>query len=283
MRYIYCFIIILLVGTGCRQGDTKRSDLFVVSILPLKYLADNITGGNIEVKVLVPPGASPETYEPTPSQMAEIQKCSAVFTIGLIDFEHSLTRGISQHAKGRIFPTYEGVELLHGSCGHASHNHDHGVDPHIWTSPRELGIMADNMYKAIALLYPDSTHYKSNYEQLAQKLSDLDLQISQTLKASDVKTILIYHPALTYYCQQYGIEQIAIENDGKEPSAAGIKRIIERAEKDHISKVLYQSQFSRGTVEIVAKDINGQAIEIDPLREDVIANLLHITDIIAEQ
>ena len=143
--------------------------------------------------------------------------------------------------------------------------------------------MADNSYRTIHELYPDSTGYTVNYQRLADKLQVLDDSVAERLKQSGVPYFMIYHPALTYYARAYGIEQVAIEQDGKEPSAKRLVRLIEQARRDSIRVVFYQSQFPASAVEVIAEDIGAQSVRIDPLAEDVVGNISYITDLITAE
>ncbi|GHV01250.1 hypothetical protein FACS1894159_08740 [Bacteroidia bacterium] len=143
--------------------------------------------------------------------------------------------------------------------------------------------MATNLYRAIALLYPDSTKYQANYEQLTVRLNQLDTLIYSKLSASNVRMFIIHHPALTYYARHYGLTQIAIEHDGKEPSVAKLKELIATAKEEKIKKVFYQRQFSAATVRSIAEEIGASVVEIDPLKEDAVENLLYITHQITEK
>ena len=143
--------------------------------------------------------------------------------------------------------------------------------------------MAANAYEAIHAAYPDSTKYTLNYGKLQAALQQLDRQVGSRLKAAGTHYFLIYHPALTYYARDYGIRQVAIENEGKEPSARELTRIIKQARADGITRILYQSQFPASAVEVIARDIDAEYAEVDPLREDVIANIEEITGIITRR
>ncbi|MEG1645644.1 MAG: zinc ABC transporter substrate-binding protein, partial [Alistipes sp.] len=158
--------------------------------------------------------------------------------------------------------------------------HTCGVDPHIWTSPRELQIMAANAYRAIAAAYPDSVKYTHNFEQLQLRLQELDRKTSEQIAHSGVSCFLIYHPALTYYARAYGLQQIAIENEGKEPTAKRLSEMIGIAKEQNINRIFYQSQFPASSVEVIAHDIHGEAIAIDPLAASVLENIAHITHLI---
>ena len=283
MRKIYIALLIAIVCGGCTSRRQADGESLYVSILPLRSLVQGIVGDDFDIEVLVPPGASPETFEPTPRQFVGLNKARMVFNVGLIDFETTLLAKVEDQAK--VVNLSRGIELIAGTCSHGSHGHTHthGIDPHVWTSPRALQKMAENAYEAIRKAYPDSVKYETNYRLLQQELKALDERTAARIAASDVEYFIIYHPALTYYARDYGLRQIAIEADGKEPSAKQLTQIIRQAREDGVRRILYQSQFPASAVEVIARDIDAQYVEVDPLREDVIANIEEITGIITQR
>ena len=283
MRKIYIALLIAILCGGCTSRRPADGEPLYVSILPLRSLVQGIVGDDFDVEVLVPPGASPETFEPTPRQFVGLNKARMVFNVGLIDFETTLLAKIEDQAK--VVNLSRGIELIAGTCSHGSHGHTHthGIDPHVWTSPRALQKMAENAYEAIRKAYPDSVKYETNYRLLQQELKALDERTAARIAACGVEYFIIYHPALTYYARDYGLRQIAIEADGKEPSAKQLTQLIRQAREDGVRRILYQSQFPASAVEVIARDIDAEYAEVDPLREDVIANIEEITGIITRR
>ncbi|WP_288779962.1 zinc ABC transporter substrate-binding protein [uncultured Alistipes sp.] len=283
MRKIYIALLIAILCGGCTSRRPADGEPLYVSILPLRSLVQGIVGDDFDIEVLVPPGASPETFEPTPRQFVGLNKARMVFNVGLIDFETTLLAKVEDQAK--VVDLSRGIELIAGTCSHGSHGHTHthGIDPHVWTSPRALQKMAENAYEAIREAYPDSVKYETNYRLLQQELKALDERTAARIAASDVEYFIIYHPALTYYARDYGLRQIAIEADGKEPSAKQLTQLIRQAREDGVRRILYQSQFPASAVEVIARDIDAEYAEVDPLREDVIANIEEITGIITRR
>lgn len=299
-----CVAVTALLLAACGNEKVSSQADFVVTIQPLKYIVEQITGDDFRVEVLVPAGASPESFEPTPKQIIELNEAKMIFSTGLITFENSLTQRIENQKL--ITNLSHGIELIEGSCSHnhtdnhadkhatehhceevncdhahhAHHAHSHGIDPHIWTSPRELKAMARNAYEAIIAEWPDSTKYTDAYNDFIHRLNELDIKCKKLCEASSAKAFVIYHPALTYFSRAYGIEQIAIESDGKEPSAKHIAHIIEEAGAKGVKCLLYQTQYPRSTVEIIAKDMDIECQEFNPLEEDVIRNITNITNYI---
>lgn len=270
----------ILAGCRDRRPAAADRDTIFVSILPLRSLVGAIVGDDFDIEVLVPPGMNPESFEPTPRQMVALDRAHLVFEVGWIDFEQNLLSKFD--GRGKIVALHQGISPIAGSCSHRHDGqmHRHGIDPHIWTSPRELRIMAENAYRSIRERYPDSVRYGENYRRLDQRLLRLDESVARRLREEGPSYFMIYHPALTYYAQAYGIEQVAIEQDGKEPSARRLAQLIDRARKDGVRSIFYQSQFPASSVEAIAEDIGAEGVRIDPLAEDAIGNIERITDLI---
>jgi zinc transport system substrate-binding protein len=141
--------------------------------------------------------------------------------------------------------------------------------------------MAATAYGRIHELHPDSTLYSANYARLAENLARLDTLVSGRLAASPIRSFMIFHPGLTYFARDYGLRQIALESDGKEPSTRQLAEIIEEARTENITTIFYQREFPRRIVEVAAAEIGAEAVEIDILGYDVVGNILKITDLIA--
>ena len=278
-----CIAAAAAVLTACGGGRTTESErTMFVTIAPLTEIVGRITGGDFNIEVLVPAGASPETFEPTPRQFIALNSAKAVFSVGLLDFENALTSRIDDASK--VVCLSRGIEPVAGSCAHEHHGHRHvhGIDPHVWTSPRQLMTMAAEAYEAIRMMYPDSVKYETNYAAYAEELRRLDAECAEACAQSRHRCFVIFHPALTYYARDYGIEQISIEHEGKEPTARRLGEIIERARLNGVKRVFYQSQFPRSAVETVAADIGAECVELDPLAAEVTDNIRRITRLITE-
>ena len=271
------YIIYILLATlllSCNGTPTQPEADIIVSIEPLKYIVEEITEGDFRVDVLVPQGTSPETFDPAPRQIMALDKAQMVFAVGLIDFEQALLKRVGKN----ITNLSDGVELMAGACSHAHEgHHHHGIDPHIWTSPRALQQMAATMYATIHAAYPDSVRYTANYERLQAQLIALDQRTEEQIAESGIRSFVVYHPALTYYARDYGLTQEAIEQEGKEPSARQLAALIRKARSEGVRTILYQRQFPRSSVETLAADIDAQAIEFDPLAEDIVSQIDSIT------
>ena len=278
MQKIATFIICALLIVGCTtKSDSDKKTIFV-TITPMQSIIEEITAGDFDIEVIVPKGASPETFEPTPKQVTSFSDAELIFSTGLIDFEKSLVQRISGDAE--VVNLSNGIELIAGSCSHGNHQHKHGVDPHIWTSPRALRTMVTNAHKAIMAHYPDSVKYTEATGRLLERIDALDTYCATRIKAEGVEAMMIYHPAYTYYARDYGIEQIAIEHDGKEPSLRQTTALIEKAKEHGVKAILRQPQYSEDKVRAIANDAGAEIITTDPLAEDILGEIERVTEII---
>ena len=256
--------------------------MIFVSIAPIKPIVEAIVGDDFKVEVLVPMGASPESFEPTPKQFIALNSAKLVFGTGLLDFEQQLLKRV--HNQSKVIDLSRGITTISGSCSHTHHGKHchHGVDPHIWCSPKSLKVMASNVHSAIVAAMPDSVQYTSAYNALNERIAQLDNDVAELTKSATLPYFIIYHPALTYLARDYGLEQVAIENDGKEASAKRIAQIISQARADGIKSVFYQSEFPESSVKVICDDIGANAVEINPLAENIFANIREIARLITE-
>lgn len=275
MKNILLLIWVLLLATSCKTGsDTVDRPVISVSILPQKYFIEQLAGDLVEVNVMIPPGASPATYEPTVSQLGRLNRSKLYLRIGYVGFEKSwMDRISSVNPDMKIVDLSVGVDVILEDSEEVDgteddhHGHSHyGVDPHIWMSAVNARIIAHNIYNELVLLFPDQK------ESLQQRLSHFSLSLDtlhqaiiNELEGVENRKFMIYHPALTYYARDYGLEQFSLEIEGKTPSPAHMKRMIDLAAQHQISKILIQNQFDRKNAEVLAKETGSQVIPFDPL------------------
>ena len=280
--YLFIYIALAMMLYSCKNIEKKSYDNTIfVSIAPLKPIVEAIVGDDFSVEVLVPAGASPETFEPTPKQFIALNESVMVLSTGLLDFEKSILQRV--HDQSKVINLSQGIATIAGSCSHTHHGKHchHGVDPHIWCSPKCIDIMAKNMYNALVAMVPDKD-YSTAYSTLNEQIKELDCVVAKLCNNSSLPYFIIYHPALTYLARDYNLEQVAIEHEGKEPSAKHLATIIERARRDGMKRVFYQSEFPESSVAIVAEDIGAETVEINPLDENIFENIVTIATLITE-
>lgn len=253
-----------------------------VSIVPQKYFVQQIGKDLVDVKIMVKPGASPATYEPKPRQMAELSQAKLYFSIG-VPFENAWLAKISAaNPDMKVIHTDHGIEKIamaahhhHGEEHHGEEHHDHaGLDPHIWTSPALVKIQAKTILKELQAADPSHKKvYEANYNAFAAEIDVLDQELKQTLSGKKGLQFMVFHPSWGYFARSYGLKQVPIEIEGKDPKPAQLKELIEHTKEEGIKVIFVQPQFSTKSAKAIAKEIGGQVAFANPLAEDWMANL----------
>lgn len=273
--------IISLLLVACGQSSKPKDEVIYVSIAPLRYVVEQIASPGTRVEVLVPETTSPESYEPTVQQIKALADARLYISTGLIDFEQALAGKIGDIAPNTvILDLSEGVETVAGHCGHGHDDHHHGVDPHIWLSPRIVKQMGGSIATQLQQLHPDSAQvFQQRTEQFAAQIDSLDNHIRQALGGTQRNSFAIGHTSLTYFANDYGLRQIAIENEGKEPSVKTMKQLVDSLQRLGVKGVLYQRQTSDAAAQTIARELpGGHAIEFDPLAPDWLSNMYRLAD-----
>ncbi|MDR1381006.1 MAG: zinc ABC transporter substrate-binding protein [Tannerella sp.] len=244
---------------GRKDGEIKE---IAVTIEPLRYFAGKIAGDRYAFFSIVPAGQSPETYDPSPREMVRAGKCEAYFHIGRLGFEQKLVASIRENnAETKVFDLSEGLDFYED----ADHGHA-GCDPHIWTSFRGARVMSANILKAFSVLDGKNyDYYRSNYQRLTGELDSLEHGVRARLKELSCRSFVIYHPALTYFADELGLKQYSIENEGKEPSPAFLKKLIEETKGGKVKVVFVQMEFDSRHAEQIAREIGAVTVVINPL------------------
>jgi len=247
-----------------------------VSIAPQKYFVEQIMGEGGEITVLVPNGSSPATYAPKPSQLKALNKASLYFSIGVAFEKNWLPRFASINKKLKVIDTCKGITKRTMAHKHGDHHHE-GSDPHIWLSPKLVMIQAKTIKDALVTQAPSQKEkYEKNYKAFVTKLEALDEKIKAILSPLKQKSFIVFHPSFGYLSDDYGLTQIAIEKEGKEPSLRHIKRVIDYAKEHKIKTVFVAPQFSQKAASQIAKQIGADVNTINPLSVDWETNLLDI-------
>lgn len=272
---------------GCKPkatADRPEGDqpLLTVSIEPLRYLVEAIAGPHYRVVTLVPGGSSPETYEPTPRQIVALTQSVAYFAVGDLGFERTWLPRLRQNAPEVTFVnTSEGIAPVPGQ--HHHHGGEVHGDPHVWTSPQHYAIMAAAVCQALSRLNPQQAPaFASNLQRLEQQLQHTHDSITGLLQHCSHRTFLIYHPALTCYASQYGLRQIPIEYEGKEPSAAQLAQLTRLCRDEHIRTILVQEGFDTRNAMLLAHDTDTRIASVNPLAYDWPQEMIRIAHLLAQ-
>ena len=323
------FLFMMMTGNAAAAGKVS----VFVSIVPEQYFLEKIGGDRVDVSVMVMPGASPATYEPSPRQMADLTKAKAYFAMD-VPFEATwLERIKSANPDMTVVKVDENIRKMpmarhshggdhdgdrdgdhdgpppppdHGQGGmpgpgpghgpmppdhdHAGgpghgpdsdHDHGHGIlDPHIWLSPRLVKIMAGNICRGLVEIDPaGEAEYEANLAAFEDELNSLDRSIAAALAPlpKDKRTFMVFHPSWGYFARDYALQQVPIEAEGKEPSAADLARIVSVGKEHHIPVVFVQPQFSERSAKVIASEMGAKVVPLDPLAADWAENMRRVT------
>lgn len=258
--------------------------LVIVSVAPYVSIVDELTGGKVKVNLIVPSGFSTHTYEPTPKQILHGANASVWFTIGEL-FEPKAIKALqSQNPKLQTVDLRQGLHLIDEEDSHCHHCHEHShLDPHIWMSPKMMQIETSRIAATLGELFPElDSEIRKNYATVMSKLEMLDNSIREILKNKKGKTIYVSHPAYGYFCNEYGLKQVSVEFEGKDPTPKQLFELINQAKSDQIHTIFTQKQYSTKAAQIVAKELNARIIPLDPYSPHYFDSMLQIAQNFAE-
>ncbi len=270
-----------------------------VSIAPQQYFLEKIGADLVDITVMLPPGASPHSYEPKPQQMVALASSGIYFAIGVPFEDVWLAKFSTINKKMLVVHTEAGIKrrsmmthakLTEGYEEHRSMTHAEtdqtdcaGNDPHVWLSPPLVMLQARNILTGLLTVDPGHKDiYESNYRNFILELVDLDQKIRDIMRKTEGnRKFMIFHPAWGYFADAYGLEQIPVEIEGKEPKAKNLEQLITFARKSDIRVLFVQPQFSSKTAQTIADEIGGRIVFADPLALDWQKNLLEVASEIA--
>jgi len=272
-----------------------------VSILPQKYFVQQISKDLVDVCVMVLPGASPAIYEPKPKQMATLSRADIYFSIG-VPFEKVWLRKITAvNPSMKIIHTDRGIHKIpmtpvhdHGNKEHHDQKRpyheeggnpgkagdhiegrngqneghpDHGaLDPHIWLSPPLVKKQASTIMETLIEVDPDNAReYQSNYDTFISEIDKLDMELKNIFADRQNLQFMVFHPSWGYFARTYGLIQVPVEIEGKDPKPAQLQTLIETARAQRIKVVFVQPQFSSRSARQIAREIGGQVVTADSL------------------
>jgi len=260
------FMIVSLTSISTSQPFTSQEAgkiIVAVTILPQAEFVEKIGGEKVQVTVMIPPGASPHTYEPTPRQLIEVSKAKIYFQVGSgVDFELAFMNKIVEvNRKMLVVNCSEGIRIM-------------DKDPHVWLSPRNAKKMVVNIYNALVQVDPENKdYYRKNLESYIKELDNLDRDIRKILGNVTNRRFMIYHPAWGYFARDYNLTQIPVEKEGKEPTIRGLMALIDQARRLNVKIIFVSPQFDEKKAEIIAESIHGKIVFLDPLAKDYVENL----------
>ena len=267
----------------CIQGKIvikESTPQVLVSVAPYAYFVEKIAGNTVDIQILIPQSANAHLYEPVPKEIEKMLSANVWMRLG-DPIEKKLVLTLKEKNPSlAIVELWKDIPLLgHSHCTHAEHEDE--KDFHIWLSPKLAKQQAEKIAHSLISLYPAHQKlYQKNLHLFLQELTDLDQKISALLKPLKGKVLLVSHPAFGYFCNDYGLVQIPVEFEGKEPRPKQISQILEQAANLEIKTVLTQAQYSNKGAELIAQKLHLPIFLVDPYSMDYSNNLLHLAEVL---
>jgi len=286
-------------GCGSQGGSGANGRLtVVVSVGPQAWLVEQIGGEAVEVVTLAGPGDSPVTYQPTDAQVSRIMTAAVYFRVG-VPFENgSWFEALDHSNKLSIVDTRQGLPLRDmaahahpGEADAAGHDHAHahgadsaaGKDPHVWLSPKRLKMQARTVADELSRIDPDNKGaYQKNLAALETRCDRTDAALRAALEPYRGRAFFVFHPAWGYFADDYGLRQMAVEIEGKEPSDQQLTDLQRQARASGARVIFVQPQIPGQAAHAIAETIGGRVERLDPLARDVLANLEKAADALAQ-
>lgn len=268
-RKLFCLLVIALIISCGRNVTYPGKKVITVSIAPFKYFVKEIAGDEYKVNIMVPAGADPHIYEPYPEQINKLRISVGYISNGYLGFEMTWLDRFYETNKTmkRLSLGDKIVPLISGH--HNEGDHVEGADPHYWVSPKCAMIMATSVKDFLCELNPSSRkNYEMNHERLLLKIEEVDKKAIELFSGVQQRSFMIYHPNLGYLARDYGLEEIPVEYEGKEPPPSRMKNLIDRARKDGLKTIFIQQEYDTKNAKAIAGEIGGEIKIIDPLSEE---------------
>jgi len=295
---VFVLFLITMLSPGCINQQPEYSDnghlTIVTTILPLSEFVTRVGGQYVTCQVMIPPGASPHTFEMTPRQMQIITDADLYVMVGSgIEFEEQwMERLQAINPDMKIINASAGLTFIPWTGNPDTHQgwDDDGVsptstdssdrhDPHVWLSLTNARDMVREISAGLCEVDPiHASYYANNRDLYFNQLQLLDQIIDETMANKSVSVILVTHPSFGYFCRDYGIRQLAIEEDGKEPTPGDLKNLVQTARANALTVIFAEPEYSDAGARAVAQETGAKVVMIDPLSEEYLKNMKLIAE-----
>ena len=281
-RILIICLFLFCAGCGKKPAPVQSKSLLLVSIAPYRFLVERIAGSDFEVKTVVPAAANPHAFEPTARQVQGISEGLVWFRIGE-PFEKKVLSILEKRSEGLVVQDLrEGVELIEDHLGCKGCSADH-LDRHIWLSPKLAEVQAALIEKTLSEKFPaKKEEFSKNLSLLRGELKALDVEIRAILGPVKKRTLLVSHPAFGYFCKEYGLEQLSVEQEGKEPRPRHLEEILQRAVVESMEVALAMPQYNNKGAQLIAERLHMSVRMIDPYSPDYINTMRRLAHLIAD-
>ncbi|OPY53353.1 MAG: high-affinity zinc transporter periplasmic component [Methanosaeta sp. PtaU1.Bin112] len=280
---LFILLMVAVAFSGCisqdessissQSGNASHKINVATTISPLEHFVRIVGGEKVSVTVVVPPGAEPHTFEPTPSLMMDLSKADLYIMNGA-GLEFWMDKLLGANKKLVVVDTSQGISLQAES--------EDEMDPHIWLSLRNAALQVQSICRGLSEVDPQNKdYYAKNRDDYMQKLKALDEELNRTFAGKKNKTFIVHHPAWTYFARDYELLQVPLMENEKEPGPKYLGEVIEMAKKDNITTIFVEPEFNPKSAEVIAGEMNAQIVVIDPLAADYLDNMINASREIA--
>lgn len=289
---VLALVLSICLLCGCISTDEPASSKetgkvnVVATTVPLGHFTKMVGEDRVTVAVLVPPGTNLHTFEPSPSKLVEVEDADLYVKNGA-GLEIWMERIIQANEDMLVVDSSSGVDLIETTDaddhGHGFDLGGHGVDekiltadPHIWLSPLNAMIIVENICEGLIEVDPENAEfYQKNRDDYLGKLAELDGELNSTFSQTDGKKFIVLHPSWSYFARDYDLVQVPILESEKEPGPRYLAEVVEVARQKNITTIFVDPNFNPKSAEIIAREIDGMVVPLDPLAEDYIENMRH--------
>ena len=278
-------VMISLLAAGCtdknqQSEDTNKSSdtkpMVAVTIVPEKTFVEAVCGDLVDVITLVPPGSSPENYEPTPREKEKFSEAAVYFAVGVPTEAANI---LAHTGDVKVVALQDKVSEVYPDRTFESGERD----PHIWLSPKRVKVMVQTIAEEMGELDKENKEvYAANAEQYIEQLNQLDKDIEASLKEVKNRKFIVYHPAFGYIAEDYNLQMYALEEEGKESTIQHLQEMIDLAKAENIKVIFYQEEIDSSQSQAFAEEIGGETMKLEPLAADYIENLKKMARTMAE-
>ncbi|MDC7238350.1 MAG: zinc ABC transporter substrate-binding protein [Sphaerochaetaceae bacterium] len=268
-KFINLLILFLLISPIYANGQVEQNEkpVIAVSIVPQATFVEKIAQDKVDIVTMIPKGSSPENYEPTPQQRIEFEKADIYFAIGVPSVEHSILDMVAN--KTKVVDLSKEVEKDYPAIMIGDSR-----DPHIWLSPKRVLLMVDVIERELSSLDSEnSDFYKANAQSFKDELNQVITKIEDNLSTLKNRNFLVFHPAFSYFAQDFDLNMLSLEEEGKEVTPKSLVEVIDRAKSLGIKNIYYQAEIAAEQSIAYGKELGGEAILLDPLSANYIDNL----------
>jgi zinc transport system substrate-binding protein len=274
-------ILVLLLAvtmlSGCVSQDESSSATspgnasdrikVATTIAPLGDFVNAVGGEKVEVTVVVPPGAEPHTFEPTPSLMMDVAKADLYIMNGA-GLEFWMDKLLQANKEMIVVDSSPGIGLLQESADE--------IDPHIWLSLRNAAVQVNNI--CAGLIEVDSQNkdfYIKNRDAYLETLKAMDVELNRTFAGKKNKIFIVHHPAWTYFARDYNLSQVPLMENEKEPGPKYLGEVIDLARTNNITTIFVEPEYNPKAAEVMAREMNTGIVTLDPLAKNYLENVAY--------